>query len=67
MKNLITILFIAVATTSCDISKPLLIESKEAIEAYSGDGIASYLEAPPFGIDGVAIIMSDFNMMNGLD
>lgn len=47
--------------------KPRLIESKEAINAYSGDGIAHYISAKLFGKDGVLIDMPEFNMMDGLN
>lgn len=62
----LVVLFIIMSMVGKMISKPLLVESKEAIAAYSGDGEATYLRAPAFGIDGVAIEMPAFNMMDGL-
>ncbi len=47
--------------------KPRRVESAEAINTYSGDGVAHYLDAPLFGIDGVLIDMPAFNMMDGLN
>ena len=47
--------------------KPRRVESAEAINAYSGAGVAHYLDAPFFGIDGVLVDMPEFNMMDGLN
>ncbi|MDF7800784.1 hypothetical protein P4C99_15020 [Pontiellaceae bacterium B1224] len=64
---LIAGVFFSLEIVSEIISKPLLVESKESIKAYSGDGSAKYISAPDFGIDGVSITMPEFNMVAGLN